>query len=334
MSEKILVTGANGFVGSKLTEFLIQKGYEVRGVVRASSDLRFLEGIPFEKAVGNFTDPSFMQEAMKKIDRVVHVGGKSSDWGSYESFYEANVRGTEVVLQAAMNEGVKRYVQISSVAIHGTGNHIGTREEGPFYKSKFPYSVTKKLGEERVMSAFKESGFPVSVIRPGNVYGEKDRTTILPLAEVLLKRGMPYVSRGKYLTCPVYIDNLCDAIFLAMNKKTAVGEAFLVTDGLKVSFREYTESLCDALGAPYPNLSLPRSLALLGGFLAETLWKAFGAKNPPAITRYRATQVSHHYDFSIEKARRILGFEPKVALCDAMACTARWYLKDGFRLKD
>ncbi len=325
MQQTVLVTGANGFVGSILAQELKARGYRIRGMVRSTSNLCFIENSGIHCCIGDLSDETCLPGAVEGIDFVVNVGGKSSDWGDYDSFYRANTQGVINLIEASMKAKVKRFVQISSVAVHGIGRHVDTTEEGPFYPNDFPYCITKKLGEEKAFEYWRKHSFPVTAIRPGNVFGENDRTTILQLAEALRNRSLPYVAHGQYLTCPTYITNLTDAIIAAMEKDEAVGESFLITDGLKITWKEYTQKLCNALGVKENHFSVPAKLARLTGAAMEELYKLLHAKNPPPLTRYRTLQVSNHYHFSVEKARRLLGWSPKTDIDTAIERTIKWY---------
>lgn len=324
---KVLVTGSNGFVGSVLSRELTIRGYEVTGMVRATSDLCFIDDTGIKTCTGDLTDPECLKEHVKGMDYVINVSGKSSDWGPYDIFHKVNTQGVVNIIEACMEADVKRFVQISSVAIHGLGRHVDTTEDGPFYDTHIPYCVTKKLGEEKAFEYYKKHSYPVTAIRPGNVFGENDRTTILQLAEVLQKRKMPYVGGGKYLTCPTYITNLTDAIILAMEKDEAVGEAFLITDGMKITWKEYTQKLCDALGVKEHWLSVPGWLARFMGISMESLFKMIGSKTPPPLTVYRTKQVSNHYHFNVDKAERLLGWKPKTDVNTGIQRAVKWYLE-------
>ena len=331
MNKTVLVTGASGFVGTNLCQSLIGRGYKVLALVRGDHNRELLEKMGAERVVCRITDTECIRAALKRADYVIDVLGKAWDWGDYESFAIPNITGVRNMLDESMRAGLKKFVHISTVAVHGFGNHIDTNEEGPYYPTNFPYCVTKYEGEKYVLAAYREHSFPVSVIRPANVYGENDTVTIVNMAEALQSRSVPFVDSGRRLTCPVYVGNLVDAIIAALEKDEAVGEVFIISDGLRITWREWTEKLCAALDVKPHWLSVPGWFARFIGTSMELFYKIFNAQEAPALTRYRTQQVSTNYHFSIGKAERVLGWKPRTGIDTAVGKTIEWY--KNYRLK-
>lgn len=326
MTGKVLVTGANGFVGINLCRKLIERGYKVKAFVMDDVNWDILDKMQVEFAPGNLMHQISIVEGLKDVDYVINVAGKASDWGTYDSFVIPNIKGVENMISYSMQANIKKFVHISSVAIHGFGNHVNTTEDGPFYKTNFPYCLTKKKGEEIALAAYREHSFPVTAIRPCNVFGENDTTTISKMAPALENRQLPYVDGGKWLTCPVYVGNLSDAIIAAMENDAAVGEAFIISDGLWITWKEWTKKLCDALNVKEHWFSAPGFIARALGSTFEFIYKFFDSPTPPPFTRYRTQQVSTNYHFSIEKAKRLLGWKPEVDIDTAVERSISWYL--------
>ena len=322
---KAIVTGANGFVGSNLVRRLLSDGWAVSGIVRKTSDLSFLRGLDVQLVDAGLEDVDVLARAFAGADVVFHCASRASDWGSMDVFRKANVATAERVMQAAAQAGAGRVVYISSTVVYGFGGHVDTPETAPLRPERFPYCVTKLEAERMVERIGRDRKLPYSIIRPGNVFGPNDRITTIHLFKFLRAGKFAYVNGGRTLTCPTYVENLVDAIVLAGTKPAAAGEAFTITDGLRITWREYIEKICSALTTPPPRLSIPGGPAYAAAAVAEGLFKLFRAKDPPPITRYRIAQVRRDYHFSIEKARRLLGFEPKVGLEEAIRRTARWY---------
>jgi nucleoside-diphosphate-sugar epimerase len=325
MTNLVLVTGATGFVGSNLCADLVKRGYKVRALVRNKKKLYMLEGVDTEIAWGSLEQPESLEAACKGVDYIINVAALASDWGKYKDFYIPNVKGVEYLLNFSLKENIKRFVHISSIAIHGFGNHIDTTEDGPFFPTKFPYCVTKMESEKLLFDYYKRHKLPVTAIRPGNIFGEKDTLTFAPIAAALEKRQLPYVDGGKWLTCPVSVYNLNDAIIAAMENDKAIGESFIITDGLKITWKEWSRKLCGGLCVIESPHSYPGWFARFLGASMEGIYKLFRAKCPPPLTRYRTQQVSSNYHFSIEKAKRLLGWYPRVDIDDAIMRTVEWY---------
>lgn len=317
----ILVTGANGFIGSHVVERLLRDGRKVRGLVRASSDLTFLKGVDVELVRGDITDRASLDEPMRGVDIAVHVAAFVSDWDPRDQCRSVNVHGTRNVIDAARTAGVRRLVHISTAALHGFPGARNQDESTPMPETPFAYCESKKQAEREVFA----SGLDATAIRPGNVFGPRDHTFIDKYAQALEQGKAGYIAGGRSWTCPVYVENLADAIALACFEPAAAGEAFLATDGLDIDWRTFTEKLADALGVKRPRLSVPFWLAYRLAAVMEGAYKAVGAAHAPLLTRYRVCNGGRDYHFSIAKARRVLKYEPKVGLEEALRRTVRWY---------
>jgi nucleoside-diphosphate-sugar epimerase len=322
---KAFITGINGFIGSNLAERLIADGEEVSGLVRKTSDLSFLKGLKVKLFFGDLSNRTLLDEATRGVDIVYHVAGLASDWGAIELFRKVNVEGTKNLLESSLNSGVKRFVFISSTAVHGFWGFRDATEDSPKVATIFPYCITKAEAEDLVNRFHREKGLPTLIIRPGNVFGPKDRTTFLKMAELLEKGQMVYINGGRPLTCPTYIENLIDAILLAVRRKDTVGETFIITDGLEITWKEYTDKIAEKLGVSRPHFSIPYPLAYSAGAICEAILKLFRSEKPPIITRYRIANAGKDYHFSIEKARTKLGYQPRVSLDEALERTVKWY---------
>lgn len=331
---KAFITGINGFIGSNLATRLITEGQEVSGLVRKTSDLSFLEGLKVKLFFGDLSNRVILDKATQGVDIVYHVAGLASDWGPIELFRKVNVEGTKNLLESSLNSGVKRFIFISSAAVHGFGSFHNATEDSPKTATIFPYCITKKEAEDLVNRFHRETGLPTLIIRPGNVFGPRDRVTFVKMAELLEKRQMVYINRGRPLTCPTYVENLVDAILLAGSRKDTEGETFIITDGLKITWKEYFDKIAEKLGVGRPLFSAPYCLAYSAGAVCEAILKLFRSKKPPIITRYRIAIAGKDYHFSIEKARTKLGYRPKVSLDEAMERTVKWYKSNSkYRIK-
>ncbi|NIN92911.1 NAD-dependent epimerase/dehydratase family protein [bacterium] len=322
---RAFITGINGFIGSNLATRLIAEGQEVSGLVRKTSNLSFLERLKLELFSGDLSDKALLDEATQGVDIVYHVAGRASDWGPIELFRKVNVEGTKNLMESSLRSAVKRFVFISSAAVHGFRGFRDATEDSPKTATIFPYCITKKEAEDLVNRYHRERGLPTLIIRPGNVFGPRDRVTFVKMAELIEKGQMVYINGGRPLTCPTYVGNLLDAILLAVNRKDTVGETFIITDGLKITWKEYMNKIAEKLGARRPLISVPYPIAYSAAAVCEAILELFRSKTPPIITRYRIANVGKDYHFNIEKARTKLGYQPRVSLDEAMERTVEWY---------
>jgi nucleoside-diphosphate-sugar epimerase len=319
-----LITGVNGFIGSQIAERLLKEGNKVRGLVRKTSDLKFIKGFDIELFNGDITDYESVLTASKGVDQIIHVAALAADWGAYQTFYEINVNGTLNVAKAAIAAKVERMVYISTTAMYGYGRN-DVKESDPKAITKFAYNETKRLAEDVVFGFAKESGLKLTALKPGNVFGPRDRTFMEKYLDAMVSGKIAYVDGGKRKTCPVYIDNLVDLIMLATEKNEAIGETFFATDGMDINWKEFTDKFADEMELKRPTTSFPFALAFSAAFVLEMIYKAIGSKTPPMLTRYRISNAGYDYTFSIEKAKSVLGFSPKVDFETAVKRTCEWY---------
>jgi len=326
--EKILVTGANGFIGSNLVKRLIKDGNEVNSLVRKTSDLKFLKGVDTRMFFGDIGDLDSISIALDGVTKVYHVAGLAADWGSYELFEKVNYFGTQNVAQAACRADVKKFIYISTVAFHGFGK-VNMNEESPVAENLIPYAETKYLAEQWLWDFDKESKMDITAVRPGNVYGVNDRTFISKYMDAMLAGKFSEVNKGKSKTCPVYIDNLIDIITLVGNSDKANSEAFLATDGLNIDWHTFNSKLAEELKIKLPKTSIPFSVAYVVAKIYYTIHKTMGIKSEPFLTPYRINNGGKDYHFSIDKLRKYFNYHPKTTLVDAIKKTVYWYQNKG-----
>ena len=321
----IFITGINGFIGSSLARYLLSKGHCVSGSVRKTSKLSFLTDLQLNLFTGDISDEDFLLNCFKDQDIVYHVAALVSDWAPLNTFRNINVLGTINVARAALKVKVKRLVFISSTAVYGLTGYRNRSENDICPKNNFPYASTKREAEEWLRRFSIEKNLPTTIVQPANVFGPYDRTFFTKFAHALEKRMMTFVNGGKAWTCPTYIENLVDALWLVAMKKDAIGETFIISDGLDINWRQFIEKICQQLQVPTPQISINFKLAYMLATVMEGIYKLLHIKKVPPITRYRICNAGRDYHFSIEKARKILGYSPRIDLNEAIRRTAQWY---------
>ncbi|MEA3267424.1 MAG: SDR family NAD(P)-dependent oxidoreductase [Candidatus Fermentibacteria bacterium] len=321
---KVLVTGANGFIGSHLVEKFLNEGHDVYGLVRPTSDLTLISDMEVSLRYGDITDYSSVEKALYDIDIVVHNAGLASDWGSLELFRKINLEGTRNVAEAAMAGGISRIVYMSSTAIHGF-NHSSPQSENDKKNPVFNYGVSKLEAENWIMDFGDKNGIEVTSIRPGNVFGPGDHTFIEKYMKALASGKIAYVNSGLSLTCPTYVENLVHGVYLASVHEKAPGHAFIITDGLQINWKQFTEAIADEMHLPYPKLSIPLGVSLVLASFTEKTYKLFRSGHAPLMTKYRMYNGGTDYHFSIQKAKDIIGYEPVTGLKEAIEKTVLWF---------
>jgi len=323
--QRALVTGANGFVGATLCRKLVEQGASVRGLVRRTSDLSLLQGVPVEQVVGALEDRPSLVEATRGVEVVYHVAAAVTDWGELAYFRRVNVEGTRHVLEAAAQNGVPRFVYVSSVAVHSFTGARDMDERSPQWPTPFPYCQSKREAEALALAYHRQGRISVTIVRPGDVYGPGDRVSLLGFAPLLERGCMATVAGGNRVGAFAYVENLADGLILAGTRPEAAGEAYVITDGIRLTWRGYFEKLAAALDLPGPRFSVPPDLAYAVAALLEATYRLLRIQHRPPITRYLVTHLSKDFHFSIAKAQRELGYEPLVGVDEAIRRTAAWY---------
>jgi nucleoside-diphosphate-sugar epimerase len=326
---RFLITGATGFVGGHLAETCVRKEQQVSAVVRASSDVKELERLGVTLVRGELSDAGLMRQAVTEADIVVHCAAKVGDWGPVEEYRQVNVEALRVLLDACKGQALSRFILMSSLGVYQARNHIGTNETEPLPTShRDGYSQSKVEAEHLAMHYYKEFGVPVTILRPGFVYGPRDRTVMPRIIDGLRENRLRYPGGGLTALNTIYVDNLVAAVFLAADNDRAVGEAYNLTDGEFVSKRMFIEKIADAFALPYPTRTPPLWLAWLVTWCAEALARMRGAKEAPQFNFTRLKFMGYNLDFSIQKAMDQLGYRPRISFEDGMAETLDWYKKN------
>ncbi len=316
MSEKtgsklIFLTGATGLVGSHVAEEALRRGHRVRALVRASSDTKLLDSWGVEKVYGDLADAEALRRGVEGADWVINCAAKVGDWGSLADFRKLNVEALGVLLDAAVEASVERFVHVSSLGVYEPRDHFGTDETTtPAVNALDGYTRSKVEAEALAITYFKKKNLPLAVVRPGFIYGERDRTVLPKLLSALRSGRFAYFGSGEQILNCVYVKNLTHAIFLAAESPGAVGEVFNITDGGRVTKREFVGLVAKLAGLKPPTRRIPLKLAWILAVSLERLASLRGATSPPLVNKARYKFLGLNLDYSVEKARRVLGYAP------------------------
>jgi nucleoside-diphosphate-sugar epimerase len=326
---RFLITGATGFVGGHVAQACRERGHELSALVRPSSDTRELAALGATLYRGELTDLSLVRSAVTDADIVVHCAAKVGDWGPVDAYRRVNVEGLRTLLDACKGQALSRFIHVSSLGVYAARHHYGTDESEPLpRRHRDGYSQSKVEAEQLALDYYRDFGVPVVVLRPGFVYGPRDRSVMPRLIHGLREGTVRYPgARGQRALNTIYVGNLVEAIFLAIANDQAVGEVFNLTDGEPVSKRRFIEAVADALGLPHPHLMPPYWLAWLVTWCYETAAKLRGAPAAPIFNFTRLKFLGLNLDFNIDKARRMLGYRPRWSVDDALVETMDWYKK-------
>ena len=322
---KVLVTGATGFTGKNLAHALAAAGHSVRALVRPSKHVRALADAGIDVFEGQLTSAEDVHEAAIGCSRIYHLAAAFRNVAhSDDHYWRVNVGGTLNVLVAARAHGCERLVHCSTGGVHG---HIERPPADETYRFK-PGDVYQKtkLEAELAVAAAADGGVPVSIVRPGAIYGEGD-TRFLRLFRAIQRRRFAMVGSGRTRLHMVHIDDLVHGLMLAGSHPNARGETFLIAGPEAPTLNELVACVADVMGAPRPTVRVPVWPVQAMAYLCEVFCARLGIE--PPLHRRRVGFFTHHREFSITKARRVISYEPRVKLAEGLRRTAAWYAAAG-----
>jgi oxidoreductase len=324
----VLVTGATGFIGGHLARRLVQEGHRVRCLARASSDTSLLDELGVDVAVGDLTSAGSLAAATRGCRHVLHCAALVSDWATVEEMQRANVVGTRNLLEACVGASVERFVHFSSTDVYGYPGGPAIDETHATARFRNWYAQTKLAAEAEVRGAERERALDVVILRPATVYGPRSTAVIGEIARAIRGGHMILIDRGRAIAGLCYVDNLTDAALLALRHDAAPGQAFNVTDGLDVTWKQLTDGLAEGLGRPRVRWSVPYRLADGLGFTLEQGYRLIRRTTrlttPPLLSRQAVHVMGIDQDFSNAKARELLGWEPRVDYAEGLEATLAW----------
>jgi ornithine--oxo-acid transaminase len=327
-----LVTGASGFIGANLAKRLVQEGRPVRCLVRASSDTSQLEQLDVEIAVGDLTSAPSLAGAVAGCDCVFHCGALVSDWATTDEIEQINVQGTRSLLEASVDASVQRFIHFSTTDVYGYPGGASVDETHTAERFSNWYAQTKLDAEAEVRRIEGTHSLDAVILRPSTVYGPGSTDVVGEIARAMRSRKMLLIDRGRAVAGLCYVENLLDAAVLALTHEAAAGQAFNISDGLDVTWKQFTDGLAEGLGCSKARWSMPYRLAGGVGFSLEhgyrLLRRTIGLNAPPLLSRQAVQVMGNDQDFSNRKAREVLGWEPRVDYPSGLAATVAWLQSD------
>ena len=330
-NDLLLVTGASGLVGSHVVERARRRGIRTRVLARASSKTQLLDGWGAETIIGDMSDPASLKAAAVGATVIVHCAAKVGDWGPVEDYRAVNVRALEDLLAVAASAGtLRRFIHISSLGVYPARDQHGTDEsEPPSADGIDGYTLTKYEAEQVVLRQIREKGLPATILRPGFIYGPRDRTVLPRLLAKIRDKSFAFLGSGEQLMNNTFVGNLVEAVFAALETDESIGQVYNVTDGRLVSKREFVTTIATLAGYEVPKKQVPLPVARVLAKAMEGTWRLLGKKEAPLLSSARIKFLGLNLDFSIHKARRELGYNPQVEFADGMRQTIDWFREQG-----
>ncbi|MCK5127835.1 MAG: NAD(P)-dependent oxidoreductase [candidate division Zixibacteria bacterium] len=324
-AQTVTITGANGFIGSRVCRLLASKGYNIRIICRLSSDLKLLENVPYTKIIADITDPDSLKKAVYGTDYIIHLAGlvkakKNSD------YFAVNQQGTINLLNAIKNHNLKlkKFVLISSLAAFGPSKGI-PRKESDSPNPLTTYGKSKLAGEE-ALDPYREL-IPITVLRPPGVYGPGD-TEIFTLFDIVNKGFKPYMAGGNNKVQLIYVDDLAEAIKASMEIPESRNRAYMIAENRSYTTREMLNIIGELLGKKGIGITIPRPLLNLIALFSELFFKLIG--HTPHFSREKVRELTDDWEMDVSRVKNELGFEAQVDFRTGARLTIEWYRQKGW----
>lgn len=336
--EKVLITGAPGFIGSHVTAYFCRNNTSVKCYVRENSNLQYIEKLPVEFFKGNLNEPEKLNEACRNTDCVIHIAAFAKDWGKYKDFYNTNVSGTLNVLKVCKDNGVKHIILTGSVSSYGEENSIQVKsEESPynshysyFLDSVFPckmnyYRDTKAISTKEAIKYAEENRLNVTILEPVWVYGEKEfGTGFYDYMKTVTGKVSHLPGSKKNRFHVIYAEDLARAYYLAYKKKLKGIHRIIIGNRERAKMDTLYSLFCKELGIKKPK-NLSKVVSYPAGFLLELIYTLSASKKPPLLTRGRVNMFYDNIEYSVKKAEDLLSFKNKYSLEEGIKRTVNWY---------
>jgi len=316
--KKVLITGANGFIGNMLMAHYRAQGIPVVGVD--------LSGNGLDISQGDIGQPETISQLLQDCDVVVHTAALVSNSIADADMWRVNVLATRNLVAAAEKYKVRRFVQISSIVAYGNSAEGELDEEQPVHADGGSYVLTKLASEHSVLAATANSAMELVIIRPGDVYGPGSRPWVILPIEAINKGQFMLPAKGEGFFRPIYIDDLIRGIALAVSTKEASGEIFNLSCEGYITTKEFFSHHYSWMNKRGP-LAVSTGLALFAAAAATKIANLTGGVNEASTAT--VVQLCTKSWFSIAKAEKILGWKPEMPFDEGMQRSKTWAQQQG-----
>lgn len=324
---KALVTGGGGFLGGVIVRMLREQGDQVVSISRGR--YAELDSLGVEQVQGDLADQAAVLKAAQSCDIIFHVAAKAGIWGSYDSFYQANVTGTGNVLEACRVHGIKKLVYTSSPSVVFDGSDVEGGNESLPYPDHFEafYPQTKTMAEQLVLAANSPQLATVS-LRPHLIWGPGDNHLVPRIIAKGKSGRLRRIGDRPCLVDTVYVDNAARAHLMAADRlepgSPVAGKAYFISNGEPVELWDMVNRILAAGGVAPVSGSISPKAAYAVGIICEGIWKLFNLPGEPPMTRFVAKELATAHWFDISAARRDLGYQPEITTNEGLVRLQQW----------
>jgi len=324
---KVLITGATGLLGGHLLQELQQRGEQIRALVLPVENAEKLRAQGVEVVRGDVTDASTLAPAVKDIEIIIHLAGMMGVDRPLADYRLVNVTGSENLYRAAQASGARRFVQTSSHTVYGLGYGRFLTEKDALRPDPDPYSLTKAEGDRLIRRLMLDSGMETVILRPGTFFGPGDRLHFGRIAQRMKNGKGVIIGRGDNALPFCYVTDVVQGFLLAAYHEKAPGNVYNISNDHPLTQQEIFNAVADGVGGKRPIRHLPYLPIYYGSIIAEKVAKFTSTR--PKVTRLGVMMFGTDNRHSVEKARRELGYEPKVDLREGIRLAAAWFNTGG-----
>lgn len=311
--KKAFVTGGSGFVGRNLIRRLRKDGVSVSALARSERAANAVAALGAVPVRGDLLEPESMSAGMQGCDVIFHAAAKVDEWGPRSAFWEVNVEGTAMALDAARRSAVPCFVHVGTEAVYADGQRSleGLNEQMVLPERPLPrYPATKAEAERRVLAANSIELRTLSV-RPRLIWGNDDTSVLPKLVEAVQAGRFVWADHGRALTSTTHVDNVCEGLVLAASQGRG-GEAYFLSDGEPICFKDFLTALLATRGIRPTDKSVPLFVAENFARVAEWAWETFKLSGTPPAHRMMIELGAKTVVVDDRKARKELGYAPVI----------------------
>ena len=317
MTKRVLVTGYGGFLGSAVVRMLREHGFSVRGIARGHYP--HLESLGIEVVRASIVDRRAVLEATRDCVAIIHTAALAGVWGPWQDYYQTNTLATSHLLEAAVTSQLQAFVHCSSPSVTFDAKPQSGIDESTPYPTRWLcfYPHTKALAEAAVTQAAQNSSLRTCALRPHLIWGKGDPHLFPRVIERARKGKLRRVGDGRNLIDVVHVDNAARAHVQALELLLAGdnalnGQSLFITDGQPIACWDWITCILNSANMPVPTKAISYSAAYRLGAVLEALHWTLRIRKEPTMTRFLAAQLALDHYFSIEKATRLINYQPNV----------------------
>ena len=325
--ERVLVTGAYGFLGKYVIDELVKNNYKVLAFGRNKTKMQQLKKKNVDIFIGDFCNKDDALKATENVDYVIHCGALSTVWGKREDFINTNVNGTMNLVESCRKNKVKRFVYVSSPSIYaGKMDRTNIKENDYDENNKLNYYIESKILAEKELDKNRDVNWVI--IRPRGLFGIGDTSIIPRLIRVNSKIGLPLFNKGTNYVDMTCVENVAHALRLCLESEKAVGNIYNITNGEPQCFKDLLEELFDKLGVKPKYMFININVIYFISCLIELFYKTFRIYKEPMLTKYNVCTIGYSQTLDITKAKKDLKYKPIITLSEGIEKYAKDYNKN------